>query len=239
MSTTSLPPIRKGTRLADFASFDLIVEGLAQGGMGLVVWGPDQAQGGRWRAAKVVRPDRAASLQLREAFEHEALLWCKLWPHDTIITAYGLTRLPGWDHLPVLKLEYAPRGTLRQTLQRVHQPGRTLSLEAAFAWSQHVAAALAHLHQPDPRHERSAPLVHADLKPENLLLDEHGWVKLTDLGLSRVWARTEEAPPVPPLEAAPSERVARLAAALHAGLALQAAQAAQGGLAGVGGTGWP
>jgi serine/threonine protein kinase len=225
---SALPPIRKGTRLTDFTGFDLTVEGLAQGGMGLVVWGPNQGKGGQWSAAKVVRPDKGASSQLRAAFEHEALVWCKLWPHDTIISADFVTRLPGWDNLPVLILEYAPGGTLRQALQRVRQPGHMLSLEAAFAWSQHVAAALAHLHQPDPRHERPAPLVHADLKPENLLLDEHGWVKLTDLGLSRVWARAEEAPQAPPLETAHSERVARLAAALHAGLA------AQGDPAGVG-----
>lgn len=185
MSGTSLPPIREGTRITDFSTFDLTVEGLGQGGMGLVVWGPDQAIGGQRRAAKLVRPDLVASQHLRAAFEREALLWCRLWPHQTVITTFGLTRLPGWDDLSVLILEYAPKGTLRQALERAHQTGQTLSLEDAFAWGQQVAAALVHLHTPDPRQK---PLVHADLKPENLLLSAHNWAKLTDLGLCRVWA---------------------------------------------------
>ena len=162
--------------------------------MCLVVWGHNQARGGQWRAAKLVRPDRAVSQSMRQAFEHEALIWCRLWPHQTIIQATGLTRLPSWGNLPVLTLEYAPRGNLRQRLLRAHRSGASITHETVLAWGQHVAAALAYLHAPDPRHERPEILVHADLKPENILLSAQGVAKLTDLGLARVWARADGAP---------------------------------------------
>src|SRR6185437_5087562 len=154
--------------------------------------------------------------QLREAFEQEAFTWCRLWWHPHIITAQCLTRLPGWNDLPVLVLQYAPNSTMRQALQQAHQPGKHLSLDAAFTWSQQIASALAHMHMPDPTHERPHPLVHADLKPENVLLDARNHALLTDLGLSRVWARTTEAEaesPIPllPPSAESAERVRQLA----------------------------
>ena len=31
-------------------------------------------------------------------------------------------------------------------------------------------------------------IIHWDIKPENLLLDEKGYVHITDLGISRIWS---------------------------------------------------
>src|SRR5690349_11614653 len=184
-----LPPIEVGTRLTNFGGLDLTVRGMASGGMGLVAWGPNAALGGQMEAVKLIRPDLLAGrseserARLRADFEREALIWCHVWPHAAIIAANGLTRLPGWDNLPVLTLEYAPEGNLRALLTRGHQPGGHLALKLAFAWAQQIVAALAAIHTPDPDHERPQPLVHCDLKPENVLLSVQGWTLLTDLGL--------------------------------------------------------
>jgi serine/threonine protein kinase len=198
-TTVALPPIEVGTRLTDFGSLDLTVQGMASGGMGLVAWGPNAARGGQMQAVKLIRPDllagrsEAERARLRADFEREALTWCHVWSHAAIITTTGLTRLPGWDHLPVLMLEYAPQGNLRAMLTRGHQAGGHLSLDAAFAWGQQIAAGLAAIHTPDPDHERPHPLVHCDLKPENVLLNANGWALLTDLGLTRVYAEASAA----------------------------------------------
>ena len=48
---------------------------------------------------------------------------------------------------------------------------------SAFGWARDVAAGLAALH--------AVGIVHCDVKPSNCLLDEHGRLKLTGLGLSR------------------------------------------------------
>ena len=229
-----LPPIEIGTRLTNFGGLDLIVEGTASGGTGLVAWGPNAAAGGRMMAVKLVRPDLLAGrtaaerARLRADFEREALAWCHVWPHAAIISANALTRLPGWDNLPVLALEYAPHGNLRAMLMRGHQPGSHLPLATAFAWSQMIAAGLAAIHMPDPEHERPQPLVHCDLKPENVLLDAQGRALLTDLGLTRAYAEadTGSAPPgsgitdsTKTTKAERQARIARMRAALiQAGL---------------------
>src|SRR5690348_10722907 len=233
-TSISLPPIEVGTRLTDFVSVDLTVQGMASGGMGLVAWGADAANGGQMRAVKLVRPDllarRSASERdrLRGDFEREALTWCHVWHHAAIIAADGLTHLPGWDNLPVLLLEYAPHGSLRVTLSRGHQPDGHLALDTIFAWAQQIAAALAAIHTPDPDHERPQPLVHCDLKPENVLLNVANWALLTDLGLTRAYAEASapEAAPVAntagTAETIPDERQARIArlraALIQAGL---------------------
>ena len=33
----------------------------------------------------------------------------------------------------------------------------------------------------------SHDLIHLDIKPENLVLDKDGYVRVTDLGIARVW----------------------------------------------------
>ena len=230
-ATMTLPPIGEGTRLTDFVTLDLAVQGTASGGMGLVAWGPNAAKGGQMTAVKLIRPDLLAGrsedeqARLRADFEREALTWCHVWPHAAIIIANGLTRLPGWGNLPVLELEYAPGGNLRAALSRGHQPSGHLKLQTALDWAQQIAAGLAAIHTPDPDHERPHPLVHCDLKPENVLLNAQGWAKLTDLGLTRAYAAANASVPLLATDTSGTAaderqaRIARLRAALiQAGL---------------------
>src|SRR5262249_17339116 len=77
-----------------------------------------------------------------------------------------------------------------------------------------IAAALAHLHTPDLEHQRPDPLVHGDLKPENVLLTDNGWAQITDLELARAYATlasladtTYPVPPAPPAASATQRAV--------------------------------
>ena len=187
--------IARGARLTDFVTLDLTVEGLASGGMGLVAWGHNALRGGEMSALKLLKPDRLAAASSPEArkaierqFEEEALTWCHLWHHQCVITTTGLTRLAGLGNMPIIELEYAPNGSLREQLQFGQRQRRPLAIKTALAWALHIASALAHIHQRDPEHERPDPLIHCDLKPENVLLNEYGWALLTDLGLTRAYA---------------------------------------------------
>lgn len=71
-------------------------------------------------------------------------------------------------------LEYAPGGELFYHMQHRRQ----FSREEVRLYVAEIALALDHLH--------SHGIVYRDLKPENVLLDSEGFVKLTDFGLSKV-----------------------------------------------------
>lgn len=72
-----------------------------------------------------------------------------------------------------LVLEYCAGGELFSLLRHRH----VLSESAARFYTAQLALALEHLHQ------RS--IIYRDLKPENVMIDSSGYLKLTDFGLSK------------------------------------------------------
>jgi serine/threonine protein kinase len=90
--------------------------------------------------------------------------------HPSICNLY---RLSVQNEELVFFIEYAPRGTL---LELVNRRNGLNEFEAQRLFSQ-LFAAVRHLHV-------FHFLVHRDLKLENVLLDQNGNIKLTDFGLS-------------------------------------------------------
>lgn len=74
-----------------------------------------------------------------------------------------------WENMPYLIMEYCPKGALSK------QVGK-LSEEQVWRVLHDVAAGLAYLHSKD--------IVHQDIKPDNILLDESGNYRITDFGIS-------------------------------------------------------
>ncbi|KAJ1500685.1 hypothetical protein HMI56_003684 [Coelomomyces lativittatus] len=91
--------------------------------------------------------------------------------HPFIVSLY--TTFQTKDHLYFL-LEYACGGELFSHLRRA---GRFTQDVTRF-YSAEITSALEYLHE---QH-----IIYRDLKPENLLLDEMGHIKLTDFGFSKV-----------------------------------------------------
>lgn len=92
------------------------------------------------------------------------------------LTHPGMVRVydQGVDgHLSYLTMEYVPGQNLRQ---RLNTEG-TFSVGTAFSITESVLDALAAAHREG--------LVHRDVKPENVLLDQDDQPKLTDFGLAR------------------------------------------------------
>ena len=143
----------------------------------MVYFGPDRALGGRWRALKTMRPEvLLSSPRVRDLFIREGLTWTGLWPHANLLTAQGVTEINGQ---PFLVLDYAEGGSLRDLLD-IEQP-----FAARLAWAQCIAAGLAAIHTPDPELLRPDPLVHRDLKPDNVLVMGNGVAVITDFGLAK------------------------------------------------------
>jgi serine/threonine-protein kinase len=77
------------------------------------------------------------------------------------------------DHRPYIVFEYVEGETLKERIRRL---GR-LPVSEALAYSIEIARALGAAHA---RH-----IVHRDVKPQNVLIDEEGSAKVTDFGIAR------------------------------------------------------
>ena len=154
----------------------LVVRRLGSGGTATVFLAEDQTLG---RQVAVKRLHGAeVTEETAERLRREARIMASL-HHLNLVTV--LDMLTEDDDL-FLVMEYVPGGTLADVLQDAPlEPGRTLEL------LRPVAAALDHAH--------AHGIVHRDVKPSNVLVGDHGTVKLGDLGLATAAEITRITPP--------------------------------------------
>ncbi|NTX11086.1 protein kinase [Myxococcus sp. CA051A] len=156
--------------------------------------------------AVIKRPLRAeAAHRLWEEGRLTALLH-----HPNVVSVHDLK---GPDEAPVLVFEHTPGHRLDSLMEasgRAHLPfteGFSLYVAAE------VAEALHHAHTLTDEHGRALRVVHRDVGPHNILITEHGAVKLLDFGAaSSVLSGTPEGQEHPTsLAYAAPEHVARQA----------------------------
>ncbi len=128
-------------------------------------------------AVKLIAPDLAREPETVARFRREARAAAAL-SHPNIVRALEMDEDRGE---PFLVMEYVPGETLAALVARAGP----LPPDVARNYAAQAAAGLAHAH--------AAGLVHRDVKPANLLLDEAGVVKVLDLGLARFAAETDDA----------------------------------------------
>ena len=146
----------------------------------------------RYVALKLIAPELSEDERFRERFLAESELAASM-EHPNVVPIYDAFDADG-------RLAIAMRYVEGTDLKQLLQTERVLDPERAVTICAQVAAAL------DAAHGRG--LVHRDVKPSNVLLDESEHVYLADFGLSRRLADRadpeEEAslsarPPTPPL----------------------------------------
>jgi len=111
-----------------------------------------------------------AEAQMAASLHHPNVVAVYDWGDDT--ASLGTSQPPA----PFMVLELLEGGSLRSILDR----GDRLSPAQAAAVGRQIAAGL------DYAHARG--LVHRDVKPANLLFDEHGTARVADFGLARALA---------------------------------------------------
>ena len=144
---------------------------LGAGGMG-TVYRARQIELDRDVAIKTIRPEYAADTESLKRFQREAKAVGKFrTQHVVQIYAVGNER-----GIPYIVLELLSGGSLREFAEK--QPDGRLSPQDAIRYLRQSALALADAAQKE--------LVHRDIKPDNLLLDEQGVLKVTDFGISKM-----------------------------------------------------
>jgi eukaryotic-like serine/threonine-protein kinase len=145
-----------------------IVGQLGRGGMGTVYKAVDETLD-REVAIKVLNPEVADS-KIMIRFRAEATALARL-NHPEIATIYELFR----SETDLLMVMEFVRG---ETLDKMSYRLGPLPPERAAYLIDKVLAALAHAHR--------AGIVHCDMKPANVMVTEHGGVKIMDFGVARV-----------------------------------------------------
>jgi eukaryotic-like serine/threonine-protein kinase len=141
---------------------------LARGGMADVYRATDEELG-REVAVKVLAARYAEDESLRRRFSREALAAARLSGDPHIVTIFDVVE---HDGQPMIVMELLPGGSLEQRLTR----GVPCATQQVLAWLDDAAAAI------DAAH--AVGIVHRDVKPGNLLLDERGRVKVADFGIA-------------------------------------------------------
>jgi hypothetical protein len=146
-----------------------LLESLGRGGMG-DVFRAKQGSLGRMVALKLLRPDLVATGWLPERFEQEARTMAAL-QHPNVVTVHDCVRIE--DGRVAIVMEFIGGGSLREKL---HAAPGGLPLPQALKWAREIADGLRAAH--------GAGVVHRDVKPDNVLIDEAGTARVSDFGLA-------------------------------------------------------
>ena len=119
-------------------------------------------------AVKVLRYDAANEEEFHRRFQREALSATSL-THSNIVSIYDV----GEDHdMHYIVMEYIKGKTLKQYINEFSplSPARSVQI------MKQLTSAIAHAHE----HQ----IIHRDIKPQNILVDSEGNVKVTDFGIA-------------------------------------------------------
>jgi serine/threonine protein kinase len=164
-------------RVIRFADRFVLENELGSGGMARVFLGRDEVLD-RPVAVKLLNPTHGGT-DIGDRFEREGRTAARL-AHPNIVQVYdaGEAELNGKETSYIV-MEYVPGGDLKELIDR---KGRLPGSELARIGDE-VCAGLAHAH------ERG--VIHRDIKPHNILLDENGHAKVTDFGIARALDMTQ------------------------------------------------
>ncbi|WP_322090783.1 Stk1 family PASTA domain-containing Ser/Thr kinase [Caldifermentibacillus hisashii] len=144
-----------------------IIEYIGGGGMANVYLARDMILE-RDVAVKVLRLDLANDDELIRRFHREAQSATSL-VHPNIVNIYDVGEE---DNIYYIVMEYVDGETLKQYIQN-HFP---IPIEKVIDITLQITSAISHAHQNN--------IIHRDIKPQNILIDKKGNVKITDFGIA-------------------------------------------------------
>ncbi|MFY9227201.1 MAG: protein kinase [Blastocatellia bacterium] len=146
----------------------LIMEQIGQGGMGAVY----KAQDKRLNNVVALKQTIVTGDRLRKAFEQEAQLLAQL-RHAALPVVIDHFYEPQGQFLV---MEFIDGKTLSELLSKQKEP---FKLSQILVWTKQLLEVLNYLHSQTP------PVIHRDIKPNNLKLNERDQIILLDFGLAK------------------------------------------------------
>ncbi len=144
------------------------------GGMAVIYKATDLALG-RTVAVKILRPSLTSDPEFLKRFRQEARNVANL-SHPNIVTVHDVGQ-DGNTHYIVM--EYVDG----EDLKRLIRAGAPFSIDRALSIAIKICAGVGYAHR--------AGLVHADVKPQNVLVTESDNVKVTDFGIAQALTATK------------------------------------------------
>ncbi|MDT5159121.1 MAG: eukaryotic-like serine/threonine-protein kinase [Acidobacteriota bacterium] len=149
-----------------------VVRQLARGGMGTIYEAVDE----RLDTIVALKETSVGGEELRKQFEREARLLARL--HHPALPRVS-------DHFEegegqFLVMQFIGGSDLEE--MRRARPGGSFPAAQVLEWADQLLDALEYLHTQEP------PVIHRDIKPQNLKLTERGQVMLLDFGLAKGYA---------------------------------------------------
>jgi serine/threonine protein kinase/Tfp pilus assembly protein PilF len=156
------------TRGTTFAERFEVIEELGKGGMGRVYRVFDKKIDEEV-ALKLLNPEVSSDKKTIERFRNELKLARKI-SHKNVCRMYDLNEERGTQYI---SMEYVPGEDLKNTILRVGH----LSVGKAVSVAKQVCEGLMEAHR--------LGVVHRDLKPQNIMIDKEGNVRIMDFGIAR------------------------------------------------------
>src|SRR4051794_6080111 len=147
-----------------------VVRHIANGGMA-GVWEAHDELLDRSVAVKVLAQHLSEDERARKRFEREARAAAGLSSHPNVVTIYDVADYEG---RAFMVMELMRGGSVADVLRR----GEEIDTQRALRWLREAASAL------DAAH--AAGVIHRDVKPANLLLDERDRLGIGDFGIARL-----------------------------------------------------
>lgn len=144
-----------------------ILEMIGGGGMATVYRAFDNILE-REVAVKILRQDLALDERAVKRFRREAQSALTL-SHPNIVSIYDIGEGEGTYYIV---MEYVKGLTLKDYIQNNHP----IPLEEALLIMEQIASAISHAHE--------YQIIHRDIKPQNILIDTNGNIKITDFGIA-------------------------------------------------------
>ena len=168
MTETLQTPVRELSTGSTFAGRYQVIEELGHGGMGRVYKVQDTKIGEKI-ALKLIRPETGLDKTSLERFSNELKLARKI-RHKNVCQMFDLGEDQGTRYIT---MEYVHGEDLKQLIRKVGQlsPGQSIGI------ARQVCDGLEEAHK--------LGVVHRDLKPQNIMVDDDGKARIMDFGIAR------------------------------------------------------